>query len=717
MDPYIGKLLDDRYEILDVLGTGGMAVVYRAYCHRLNRYVAVKILKSDLAADEDLRRRFHDESQAVAMLSHPNIVAVYDVSQVDGREFIVMELIDGITLKQYMCKRGGCLNWREALHFITQIMQALKHAHSRGIIHRDIKPQNVMVLRDGSVKVTDFGIARSTTSQATVTQEAIGSVHYISPEQARGSHIDARSDIYSAGVVLYEMLTGRLPFEGDNPVAVAIQHINSIPVPPRDLNPDIPLGMEQITMKAMASILDRRYASAEAMLEDLDAFRKNPEIDFGYSIPGAVAPSEDEPTMVRRGGSFLDDPDDPDATVRTPVANPSARFERDEEAEDHRPSRRRNEPEYDDDDDYEDDDDRYDSKRRNKRFVIVTVAIIAALIAVFAVLWFTLFRNLFSTSDPYTVPKLIGQTVDEAQATLDADETLKAHFTITATDYASSEEYAVGVIISQTPTESSTTRQDVTEIKVTLSSGPAPADATEITLDDYTGQDYRLVKNKLEDLGFTTRCESKYSDDVEEGMVISTDPVSGKSAEKGSQITIYYSQGPEKKTATMVSVLNLTESDARNAISQLGLVTGDVSTEYNDQYAEGRVCYQSVPANTTVDVNSKVNLIISLGKEPTKEPTKEPDTPSTPDNPSNGGSDNNNTTQSADYLFTIPLPSNRTDSVTVVLKVNGSKVEEQSIPASYDESSIQVEYEGTVESYAVTINGTDVTSSVTMTKQ
>ncbi len=214
MDPYIGKMLDERYEILDVLGTGGMAVVYRAYDHRLNRYVAVKILKGELATDQDLRRRFHDESQSVAMLSHPNIVSIYDVNQVEGREFIVMELIDGITLKQYMKKRGGCLNWREALHFISQIMQALKHAHSRGIIHRDIKPENVMVLRDGSVKVMDFGIARSTTSQATVTQEAIGSVHYISPEQARGSHIDARSDIYSAGVVLYEMLSGRLPFEG-----------------------------------------------------------------------------------------------------------------------------------------------------------------------------------------------------------------------------------------------------------------------------------------------------------------------------------------------------------------------------------------------------------------------------------------------------------------------------------------------------------------------
>ena len=223
MDQYIGKFLDDRYEILDVLGTGGMAVVYKAKCHRLNRMVAIKILKPELAQDEEIRNRFHDESQAVAKLNHPNIVNVFDVNQSDGVEYIVMELIEGITLKQYMRKRGSSLNWREALHFMSQILQALRHAHSRGIIHRDIKPQNIMVLRDGSVKVADFGIARvASGGHSTLTQEALGSVHYISPEQARGSHIDARSDLYSAGVVLYEMLTGRLPFEGDTPVAVAI---------------------------------------------------------------------------------------------------------------------------------------------------------------------------------------------------------------------------------------------------------------------------------------------------------------------------------------------------------------------------------------------------------------------------------------------------------------------------------------------------------------
>ncbi len=295
MDQYIGKLLDNRYEILELIGTGGMAKVYKARCHRLNRLVAVKILREDLAQDAEFRRRFHDESQAVAMLSHPNIVAVYDVSRSSDIEYIVMELIDGITLKQYMQKKGGKLNWREALHFITQIVKALGHAHSRGIIHRDIKPHNVMVLRDGSVKVADFGIARvASGGHSTLTQEALGSVHYISPEQARGSHIDARSDLYSAGVVLYEMITGRLPFEGDTAVSVAIQHINSIPLSPREIDPTIPEALEEITMKAMAPNPDDRYADAGEMLADLEEFRKNPNINFDYNVNEFLPEEPDE---------------------------------------------------------------------------------------------------------------------------------------------------------------------------------------------------------------------------------------------------------------------------------------------------------------------------------------------------------------------------------------------------------------------------------------
>ena len=297
MERYIGKMLDNRYEILEVIGTGGMAVVFKAKCHRLNRLVAIKMLKKDLSEDAEFRRRFHDESQAVAMLSHPNIMAIYDVSRGGDMDYIVMELIDGITLKQYMERRGR-LNWPEALHFITQIMKGLSHAHSRGIIHRDIKPQNIMILRDGTVKVTDFGIA-CLSNGANASNEAIGSVHYISPEQAKGDYTDNRSDIYSAGVVLYEMLTSRLPFDGDNPVSIAIQHFNAVPLSPREINPDIPEALEQICMKAMACDRNKRYSTADEMLADLEAFRKDPTLSFDYSVEDLQKERgvDDEPTQ------------------------------------------------------------------------------------------------------------------------------------------------------------------------------------------------------------------------------------------------------------------------------------------------------------------------------------------------------------------------------------------------------------------------------------
>ncbi len=281
MDQYIGRLLDNRYEILEVIGVGGMAVVYKARCHRLNRLVAIKILKDEFAGDEEFRRRFHAEGEAVAMLSHPNIVQVYDVSSSDNANYIVMELIDGISLKQYMEKKG-VLNWKETLHFAMQIAKGLEHAHSRGIVHRDIKPHNVMVLKNGSVKVMDFGIARVMNKSNTLTKEALGSVHYISPEQAKGGHTDNRSDIYSLSVVMYEMMTGRPPYDGESAVAVAIQHINGGAPMPSTLNPNIPGGLEQIIMKGMALDVRDRYASATEMLQDMEEFRKNPAILFDY---------------------------------------------------------------------------------------------------------------------------------------------------------------------------------------------------------------------------------------------------------------------------------------------------------------------------------------------------------------------------------------------------------------------------------------------------
>ena len=315
MDKYIGRLLDNRYEILEVIGTGGMAVVYKARCHRLNRLVAIKILRAEYTRDEEFRRRFHAESQAVAMLSHPNIVSVYDVSATDEADYIVMELIDGITLKQYMEKKG-VLNWKETLHFAIQIAKALEHAHSRGIIHRDIKPHNVMVLKNGAVKVTDFGIAHMMSDSNTLTKEALGSVHYISPEQARGGRVDNRSDLYSLGVVMYEMSTGNPPYDGETPVAVAIQHINGTATLPSMLNVNLPGGLEQIIVRAMSHNPANRYPSASAMLTDMDEFRKNPAILFDYNNPITDIDAATRMKPVRMEGAK------PVAVPATPASRP-----------------------------------------------------------------------------------------------------------------------------------------------------------------------------------------------------------------------------------------------------------------------------------------------------------------------------------------------------------------------------------------------------------
>ena len=282
MENYVGKRLDGRYEIQEIIGVGGMAVVYKAYDNIDDRIVAVKILKEEFLANEEFRRRFKNESKAIAVLSHPNIVKVYDVSYGDRIQYIVMECVDGITLKEYI-QQQGVINYKEAVFFVTQILRALQHAHDKGIVHRDIKPQNIMLLENGAIKVTDFGIARFSRSETrTMTDSTIGSVHYISPEQARGDITDDKADIYSVGVMLYEMLTGKLPFESDNTVSVAIMQLQQDPVKPRDINHSIPVGLEQIVLKAMQKNVNDRYQSAAEMLLDLEEFRRNPSIQFDY---------------------------------------------------------------------------------------------------------------------------------------------------------------------------------------------------------------------------------------------------------------------------------------------------------------------------------------------------------------------------------------------------------------------------------------------------
>ncbi len=600
MDQYIGKMLDNRYEILECIGTGGMAVVYKARCHRLNRLVAIKILKPELASDADFRRRFHDESQAVAMLSHANIVSVYDVSRSDGLDYIVMELVDGLTLKQYMQRRGTPLNWREAQHFITQIVRALSHAHGRGIIHRDIKPHNIMVLRDGSVKVTDFGIAQlASAAQNTMTQEAIGSVHYISPEQAKGSHVDCRTDLYSAGVVLYEMLTGRLPFEGDTPVAVAIQHIKSIPVSPRDLNPDVPKALEAITMKAMAPELSQRYASADDMLKDLMEFRKNPDYE---PAPCTGPMSEDEPTMVVPASAIT-------ASVRVPVER--RKLERPQE--EHR-ERRRREP---DPDDYDYDDE--PPRRGGVAAAFVAVFLILAFIGCMGYfLWNFFIRDLlFAEAPEFEVPNLLGYTLEQ----LEKDKTIQGDFIVVEGPTRYSATYPQGQICAQDPVAGTKVREGNKTITVNISGGE-----DNMYMVDVTGWDARRALDKLQnEMGLKVRQEDDYSETITQGYVISYTPMQDTLVEKGDEVTIVISKGPEQKQVTVPPFLKAPVEDVEAQIKQLGLRVGRVTEHYSDEYAVGRVMGQSVEAGAQVDKDTAIDLWVSKGPEPV--PTPEP-TPS-----------------------------------------------------------------------------------------
>lgn len=570
MDQYIGKMLDNRYELLELIGTGGMANVYKAKCHRLNRLVAIKILKSELAENAEFRRRFRDESLAVAQLSHANIVSIYDVSSSQGIDYIVMELIDGITLKQYMERRGK-MDWREALHFITQIMRGLSHAHSRGIIHRDIKPQNIMVLRDGSVKVADFGIACLADAHQTLAQEALGSVHYISPEQAKGERLDARSDIYSAGVVLYEMLTGRLPFEGNSAVSVAIQHLSSVPLSPRELNPDIPEALELICMKAMNADLNKRYQSADAMLVDLEKFRKDPAIDMDY---------------IR---TELADSVDSQPTSQVPVQQVAAAVKK----------RRAAEENDDDDDDYGDDDDDvgasiFDFIRENKKVIGLFAAGIAAIVLIF-VLIFAGFGGEKDTS--YKVPNILGYTVEEANQ-LDG---IKDIFTIEVVGTLNDDHYQPGQIVQQDPA-ADVVRYSNFVIQVYIC-----AERQEIAMPDLLGNVYQTAKMKLQqyDLNLRVDREEAFSDEFPAGQVMATDPVRGTVLKKGDSITLTVSKGPEK--ITVPSFVGMTYTKAKEEAEKLGLKVGTPEYRYYDPFAsEGDVLEQSISANTQVQGGTEI---------------------------------------------------------------------------------------------------------------
>ena len=582
MDKYIGRLLDNRYEILEIIGTGGMAVVYKARCHRLNRLVAIKILKDDYLEDEEFRRRFHSESQAVAMLSHPNIVSIYDVSTSVTADYIVMELIDGITLKQYMEKKG-VLNWKETLHFAIQISKALEHAHSRGIVHRDIKPHNVMVLKNGAVKVTDFGIARMMSKGNTLTKEALGSVHYISPEQAKGGRVDSRSDIYSLGTVMYEMMSGRPPYDGESPVAVAIQHINGGAAMPSTLNPNIPGGLEQIIMKAMAHEPAQRYASATQMLADLDEFRKSPAILFDYNTPPT-----DAVTNMPKQPLTLDNTQKPttaERVAREPGQRPARR------TPGGKPSERRRTP----------------SKEEEHRSKVATIAVIAcSVVMVVAVVIFlvVLFSGGNDKAEQIDVPNLVGKIYSELPEY--ADVTVKI-------DKEIHHDSKPGQILEQEPA-AGTQRNKNGTIYVVISMGKELKAGIMPDIIEWEQAQAEKALDNLE-MNLQIMVEEEHHDTIAAGNVIRTEPEAETDLLEGQTVTIFVSKGMEIKTSIMPDVVGSKKDVAQKILTDQNLALDIVVEEiYDSTVAAGNVVRTEPKSEEELKTGQKVTLYVSKGQ-------------------------------------------------------------------------------------------------------
>lgn len=550
----IGQMLDDRYELLEIIGEGGMAIVYKALCHRLNRYVAVKIMREEMATDEEFRRRFCAESQAVAMLSHPNIVAVYDVSHSDAMEYIVMELIDGITLKQYMDRRGA-LSWKETLHFSRQIAKALSHAHERGIVHRDIKPQNVMLLRDGTIKVADFGIASLENELQESNGQAIGSIHYIAPEQARGELPDARSDIYSLGVVMYEMLTGEVPYNGDTLGEIVIKHMNAIPVPPHEKNPDIPEELERITLKAMDPFLTQRYQSANALVQDLDELAKSQTGEgaaLGAEAPPAVKPVRSVSELSRE---------------------------------------------------------KYSRRRRRAgrvSYLSGTFLLLALVIALISFLWRFWLGDVFSPAERISLPNFVGMDY----SAIEGSPELMGRFRFEVTLKVDTSTQP-GRVLSQEPEAGRSVMESPSGIPValTVSTGSNIA-----TVPGVTGMNYSDALAAIAAAGLVGEIENATSDTVPKDYVISSSPMEGEVLSEGSVVYIRVSGGPEILYVEVPNLIGLPEDQARAKLESARLSYGG-SQRVNSEQEVGTVVGQDPTAFTQLEEHSKIQLYISAGPE------------------------------------------------------------------------------------------------------
>lgn len=624
MDKYIGKRLDGRYEIHELLGVGGMAYVYKAYDNIEKRWVAIKILKEELAGNSDFLRRFRNESKAIAVLSHPNIVKVYDVSFGDRIQYIVMEYIDGITLKQYIEQQGE-IKWREALYFTVQILRALQHAHEKGIIHRDIKPQNIMLLEDGTIKVTDFGIARFSQAETqTMTDKAIGSVHYIAPEQARGGYINDKADIYSVGVMLYEMLTGQLPFVADNAVSVAIMQMQAEPTPPSRINPSIPKGLEEITMHAMEKNPAQRFPSAADMLEDVERFRRNPEIVFHYG---------EQVDRAYAGTS---------ADIYGNVQQSAA------------PQK------YNDNYEYEEEYVRSQNSNRASKIIlgivaaVVFVAIAAAVVGVNSLVkgkgansgsGFLSFLPGFSTSsttsDEIVLPKFVGMIY--ASDIEGNSEYADLTFEIT---YGNVPSKQPGEVLRQTPAAGMTVKKGKT-VSLTVN-----GEAEQVVVEDVKGYKQQDAYDALKALNLSPKIQAVADDDTAVGYVVKTDPAAGSTVSTGTTVTIYVSSGPSTESAVIPNIVGYQYSTAKEELEAAGFV---VTAEYDDESDKDENTVLSVSPNEgeKAKTGSVVTVTVSSGKGAQK-----------------------------DVYYDIPLPGGVSDDLTMKVYVDGTLIETRTVNPS-----------------------------------
>ena len=550
MDKYVGKRLDGRYEIREIIGVGGMAVVYKAYDAIEERIVAIKILKEEFVSNEEFVRRFKNESKAIAVLSHPNIVKVYDVSFGDLIQYIVMEYIEGITLKRYI-ESHGRVGWKDTVSIVMQILKALQHAHDKGIIHRDVKPQNIMIATDGTIKVTDFGIARFARSDhKTMTDKAIGSVHYISPEQARSEVTDEKADIYSIGVIMYEMLSGTLPFEADSAVIVAMMQLQNEAKPLREIDPTIPLGLAQITMNAMQKEVVRRYQTAAEMLCDLDSFRRDPSATFEQKY-------------------FIDNA--PTKFVNT--SNDSTENSTDDISKE---------------------------KKKIHWVPIATGIVVGIAILVVVFLASTIFKSMNSTASGVPCPDFVGKTIKEIKKEYDTDK-----FTI-VTEYREDSNYEVGEVISQKPSPGTEVKKK-NEIKLVIAK-----EAAMLKIPDVTNNTASLARKALKEAGFSNFItEEIYDDVVDEDKVVKTSPLAGSQVASDEEITIFISKGREIIYTTVPEVIGYDEESAKAMLENKKLKLGKVTSADSSQ-PKGFVISQSV-SDRQVEVGTEVDIVISTG--------------------------------------------------------------------------------------------------------